>query len=220
MEQRTLKYGEWYWVDKAIIQKYARKVGFLAIVVYDFLASMADESQTCYPSQGYIAQSLGCSRRSVSRAIKSLVGELLISVWKTSGKRAAFTLLQVKSDTHGTDLRHGRPEDGTKGSINNNKEQERENNKFVGDLKTHDPIKEPHNGIEIQSKQELLAHDLAEGLNDTNHYSIYISYAKEYPEPFLRRVLAETKMTPDSKIRKSRAALFNYLLHHYARKGY
>jgi len=215
---RTMKPGEWYWANKAIVQKYPRKVGFLALAVYHLLASMVDESQTCYPSQKYVADILGCSRRSVARAVKRLLENKLIGIWKIPGKRSGYQLLQVRMDISDTDLRHRRPKDETSGSINNNTEQEENNKTFVRDPKCHNAIKELDLGDEIQSKQELLAHDLSEALDDQSHYALYLSYAKEYPEPFLRRVLAETRMTPDKKIRKSRAALFNYLLYHYAGK--
>lgn len=208
--------GAWYWADKAVIRKYSGNVGFLALAVYHLFASMADENQTCYPSQKYVADTLGCSRRSVARAVRRLAENKLISLWKAPGKRSGYRLLPVRMDTHDTDLRHGGPKGETNGSTNNNTEQEEDNNKFVRDSKCHDTIKEPDPGAGGESRHELLARDLAEGLNDRTHLTIYLSYAKQYSESFLRRVLAETKMTPDKKIRKSRAALFNYLMYHYA----
>ena len=211
--------GAWYWVDKAVIRKYSGNVGFLALAVYHLLASMADENQACYPSQKYLADTLGCSRRSVSRAIRRLEENKLISLWISPGKRSGYRLLPVRMDTYDTDLRHGRPKGKTNGSTNNNTEQEEDNNKFVCDSKCHNTIKRPETEAGDESKSELLAHDLAEALNDQSHYTIYLSYTKQYSESFLRRVLAETKMTPDRKIRKSRSALFNYLVYHYAGQG-
>ena len=214
-----MKHGEWYWADKAVIRKYSGNVGFLAIALYHLFASMADERQTCHPSQKYIADVLGCSRRSVSRAVKRLVENGLISLWKTPGKQSGYRLLPVRMDKDDADVRHGRPKGETNGITNNNTEQEEDNNKFVCDSKSHDAVKESLTGTEDKSRQELLAHDLAEALNDPAHFTIYLLYAKQYPESFLRRVLAETKMTPDTKIRKSRSALFNYLVYHYAGQG-
>ncbi len=211
-----MEHGGWYWADKAVIRKYSGSVGFLALAVYHLLASMADESQACYPSQKYVAETLGCSRRSVARAVRRLADNKLISLWKTPGKRSGYRLLPVRMGTHDTDLRHGRPEGMTNGNTNNNKEQEEKNNKVVCDSKCHDTIKGLEMGAGDKPRQELLAHDIAEALNDPNHYTIYLSYTKQYSESFLRRVLAETKMTPDRKIRKSRSALFNYLVYHYA----
>jgi len=214
---RTMKPGEWYWVDKAVVQKYARKVGFLAITAYHFLASMADESQNCYPSQKYVAEKLGCSRGAVSKAIKKLVDNRLIETGKRMRTSRMYHLLNLRMLPAETEMSTVGNQDVAQGNTNNNKEQDINNNNVVCVLKDY-TTKEPHNGTQIQSKQELLAHDITEALNDQSHYTIYLSYAKEYSEPFLRRVLAETKMTPDRKIRKSRAALFKYLLYHYAGK--
>jgi len=109
-------------------------------------------------------------------------------------------------------------QDVAQGNTNNNKEQNIDNNTFVSVKKSYTSIKLAYDGTNPESREELLANDLSEALDDQSHYALYLSYAKEYPEPFLRRVLAETRMTPDKKIRKSRAALFKYLLYHYAGK--
>ena len=37
IEIRDLRNGDWYWVHKAVIQKYAQKVGAIGIAVYNFL---------------------------------------------------------------------------------------------------------------------------------------------------------------------------------------
>lgn len=215
---RSMKHGKWYWVDKAVTQERARKEGLLAIGVYHFLASMTDESQSCYPSQKYIAKKIGCSRGSVNKAIKRLVEDKLISMWKTSGKRTVYQLLPVDVSDNGTEMSDKSTLDVSKADTNNNKETRDNNNNVVRAKKSHTTDEGLHKDGNPQTREELLAHDLSEALNDRKHYSIYLSYAKEYPESFLRRVLAETKLTPDSKIRKSRAALFNYLVHHYAGK--
>lgn len=216
---RSMKPGQWYWVDKAVVQEQARKEGLLAIGVYHFLASMADESQSCFPSQKYIARKLGCSRGSVNKVIKRLVEDKLISMWKTPGKRTVYQLLPVDMSDNGTGVSDKNTMDVSKADTNNNKRTRGNNDNVVSVHKNYATKDGLNDEADARSRQELLAHDLSAALNDQSHYSIYHSYAKQYSESFLRRVLAETKMTPDSKIRKSRAALFNYLLHHYAGKG-
>lgn len=67
-----------------------------------------------------------------------------------------------------------------------------------------------------QSRAELLACDLAEALNDRQTLSIYLLYAKRYPENLLRKILGEVMEIPDQQIKKSRAALFHYLVQKYA----
>lgn len=74
-------------------------------------------------------------------------------------------------------------------------------------------------GFKPRTEKELLAKDLAEALNDQKNLPLYLSYCKRYPEQLLRRVLSEVKELPSEKIKKSRGALFNYLVQQYVRKN-
>lgn len=95
LESRNLKDGDWYWVPKAIIQNYTPEVGALGIVVYNFLASMADKTQRCFPSQVYIARHLGYSRTAIHKAIKRLEQHGLIKREKRCGYHCVYRLLKV-----------------------------------------------------------------------------------------------------------------------------
>ena len=66
-----------------------------------------------------------------------------------------------------------------------------------------------------QMNYDLLAQDLAQELGDQSHLNLYRLYAKRYSESFLRRIVAEVKQTPLHKIKKSRGALFTYLIKRY-----
>lgn len=63
-----------------------------------------------------------------------------------------------------------------------------------------------------KTREELLALDLAEALEDIDGLPLYLSYAKKYPEGLLRQVLGEVKEIPADRIKKSRGALFNYMV--------
>ena len=71
--------------------------------------------------------------------------------------------------------------------------------------------------FEPQNKEELLAFDVATALNDLKNLAFYLANAKKYPEYIIRRTLAIVKGIPDAKIKKSRGALFNYLIKKYGR---
>lgn len=71
-----------------------------------------------------------------------------------------------------------------------------------------------------QSREELLAADLAIALGDRDNFSLYLKLASNYPEQLLRKVLAEVRKIPAEKIRKSRGALFTYLVKRYDRKTF
>ena len=62
------------------------------------------------------------------------------------------------------------------------------------------------------TKKELLARDLAAGLDDEENLRFYLSVCRKYPEEFLRKTYGQVKEIPLNKIKKSRGALFNYLI--------
>ena len=71
-------------------------------------------------------------------------------------------------------------------------------------------------------QQYDFAREMAEALNDTDALSLYISFVQKYKEEFLREILAKVLAMPSHKIRKTRGALFNYLVqqHDYSKKAY
>lgn len=69
------------------------------------------------------------------------------------------------------------------------------------------------------TKEELLARDLAEGLNDKASLGFYLSVCRKYPGSFLRKIYSQVKEIPANKIKKSKGALFNYLVQKYEKGG-
>ena len=208
--------GGWYWVSKAVIQEYAAKVGLLPVSVYHFLASMADKNQSCFPSQKYIAAHLGCSRASVSKAMRVLETYGLIKADKRSRYHCVYHLLKPQVPKGETQM-SSRGNSDVKGEDTNNTKRTILNNdnvtKVLSNAKT-DLLKE----CESKTREQLLAADLAESLKDHRSLKLYLSYAYRYPESLLREVLSQVKQTPEQKIRKSRGALFTYLLHQHAER--
>lgn len=70
-------------------------------------------------------------------------------------------------------------------------------------------------GEEQQARIELLAHELADGLGDRDHLARYRTHARRFPEHLLRRLLSEARAAPEHRIKRSKAALFEYLLKQY-----
>jgi len=70
------------------------------------------------------------------------------------------------------------------------------------------------------SKEEQLAYEIAEQLKDTEAIPLYLSYTKKYSEEFLRSRLARVMAIPDTKIRRSRGALFTFLIEQHAKEKY
>jgi DNA-binding transcriptional MocR family regulator len=214
IEVRDLRHGEWFWIDKAIVKEYVKKIGAVGIIVYTFLAAYADKKQSCFPSQKYIAEHIGYSRATVNKAVKKLEGYKLVKKGKKDRHYCKYLLLEIprckaeetKVSTTGNS--------GVK-QRNTNKNYITRNNNNVNEFKKILYSKPPENLKEgnPKTREECLAWDLAEALYDKRSLGVYLAYAKKYPEQLLRTVLSEVKeMALDDQIKKSRAALFTHIL--------
>jgi len=61
-----------------------------------------------------------------------------------------------------------------------------------------------------------LALELANTLNDMESLQAYVGMTQKYSEAFLRKVLTKVLSIPENKIRKTRGALFTYLVKQHA----
>lgn len=57
-----------------------------------------------------------------------------------------------------------------------------------------------------------LANEIAETLQDREALPLFLGYTRKYKEEHLRKILAKVMSIPDTQIRKSRGALFTYLM--------
>ncbi len=218
IEIRDLRNGGWYWVHKAVIREYAPKVGAIGIAVYNFLASLADSRQICFPSQRYIAEHLGYSRATINKKIKLLERSGLIKVDKRSRYHCVYHLLKVRCKPAETQMSTYGNSEFPQVDTNNNKLTRIINNIDIDDKNLLGSNFKLSNRFKPRTREELLAKDLAKALKDRKGFPLYLSYSKRYPESLLRKVLGEVKEIPDTRIRKSRGALFNHLIQKYAKK--
>ncbi len=216
-EVRDLRNGDWYWIHKAVIQEYTQKVGAMGIAVYNFLASLADRGQGCFPSQKYMAKCLGYSRSYINETLKVLERHGLIRIEKKGRYGRVYHLLKVRCGPERTQV-STIPNSRVDYSDTNDNERTRNINNIDMDDKNLSN-RNAHRGFKPRTRQELLALDLADALNDHKGLALYLSYARKYPEHLLRRTLGEVKEIPEERIRKSRAALFNHLVQQHAKKA-
>lgn len=57
-----------------------------------------------------------------------------------------------------------------------------------------------------------LANEIAETLKDREALPLYLQYTKKFQEAFLRKTLHRVMSIEESKIRRSRGALFTFLI--------
>jgi len=69
-----------------------------------------------------------------------------------------------------------------------------------------------------KNKKEQFAWDIAQTSDDKENLGLYISYCRRYPERIIWRAFGETKEFSADKIKKSRGALFTYLVKKYSNK--
>jgi len=219
---RDLRNGNWYWIHKAVIQKYTPKVGAIGIAVYNLLASLADSHQTCFPSQKYIAQCLNYSRATINKTLKRLKENGLIRIEKRDRYHCTYSLLKVRCKrgfTSNSRCKAGETQMSNRGNSDVN-QVNTNNNKLT--INNNDNIDNKNflnfdfKGFTPNTREELLALDVAKALNDHKGLPLYLSYCKRYPESLIRKTLGEVKEIPFEKIKKSQGALFNYLIQKYA----
>ena len=63
----------------------------------------------------------------------------------------------------------------------------------------------------MENKNEL-ALEIAEALNDIDSLQLFITFAERYPEEYLRKVLEKVLAIPQDRIKKTRGALFTFLV--------
>lgn len=63
-----------------------------------------------------------------------------------------------------------------------------------------------------------LAYELASALSDIESLKVYEGFTDTYTEEFLRKTLNKVMTIPERKIRKTRGALFTYLVQHNGRQ--
>ena len=207
---RKLPTGEWYWINRAVIQDAAR-IGIMGIAVYNVLASMANRNQECFPSQKHIADCLGRSRATVNRALKVLVEQGFVATAKRGPYRCCtYRLLEPRCNACETEMSHRRNRDVHPVDTNKNQLTRINNDIFVCVKK--EELQGAIEGKVGLTREELLARDLAGALAEPYNLAWYRSLARRYPESLLRQTLSEVRAFPESAIRKNHPALFTHAL--------
>jgi hypothetical protein len=80
-------------------------------------------------------------------------------------------------------------------------------------------VQEAVDNSAIKTKREHLAFMIAEAFNDLGQIKLYITYCKKHPLNIIYRAFSEAKNFPEERIKKSRAAIFFYLIKIYAHQS-
>jgi len=134
---------------------------------------------------------------------------------KSAEVRENMQLMDNKRQTEGTAVSHKTtppPAPPPRNAINILKpEKGRE-----GDTGERNQMSQPI-PFKPQNATDLLALDIARAFNDEHHLPTYRFFCDQYDETGVRRAFSEAKSIPDHKIKKSKSALFIYLIRKYAK---
>lgn len=67
-----------------------------------------------------------------------------------------------------------------------------------------------------KTKREHIAFMIAKAFNELEQVKLYTNYCKKYPLSTVYRAFSEAKSFPEERIKKSRKAIFFYLVKRYA----
>ena len=92
------------------------------------------------------------------------------------------------------------------------------NDLYIGDI--HDRrVVHTKQGDGDPSEEERLAFQVADGLGDVKNLRLYESYCKRYPTEIILTAYVRAREVSPDKIKKSRGALFNFLVQKYGGKN-
>ena len=86
-----------------------------------------------------------------------------------------------------------------------------------GNKKANDAAKKPKTSRKPAkpAKPNPLAQEIVQSFQDKDNLSFYEQVCSQYSEDLIRRILQKVQEIPDEKIKKSRGALFTYLIKQY-----
>ena len=145
---RDLRNGDWYWINKVILDEYGEKLKPIGIAIYNCLAAHANQEGFCFPSHKHIAKKIGASISSVQRGIRELIKLNLVRKGRQRYHNLYYLLKldrshrptsnQIgQSDQH---IGHTDRSDQSAGTTNKNKEKDLNKKNYVVDEKTVDNL--------------------------------------------------------------------------------
>jgi DNA replication protein DnaD len=152
---RDLRNGDWYWINKVLLEEYGEKIKPIGIAIYNCLAAHANQEGFCFPSHKHIANKIGASISSVQRGIRQLIKLNLVRKGRQRYHNLYYLLKldrshrptsnQIgQSDRH---IGHTDRSDQSAGTTNKNKEKDLNKKNYARDQKTVDNLEEMKKGL-------------------------------------------------------------------------
>ncbi len=147
---RDLRNGDWYWINKVLLDEYGEKLKPIGIAIYNCLAAHANQEGFCFPSHKHIAKKIGASISSVQRGIRELIKLNLVRKGRQRYHNLYY-LLKLDRSYRPTSNKLGQSDqyighadrsDQSAGTTNKNKEKDLNKKNYARDQKTVDNLEE------------------------------------------------------------------------------
>ena len=69
--------------------------------------------------------------------------------------------------------------------------------------------------IKYEPGETRLANEIADQLDDRGSLHLFLNFSRKYREDHLRKILEKVMSIPDRQIKKTRGALFTFLVHQH-----
>lgn len=96
IKTREMKDGDWYWISRDVLERYASKIGCIGLALYNAYASFARDKGYAFPSQKKIANLLGISVPTLIKYNRILEENGLIKIEKDREKQRTNTIYLLK----------------------------------------------------------------------------------------------------------------------------
>ena len=212
MRKRKKESSECRWcsLPKALFRNFSSTLGVNGLAIYSLLAAYADNQFRSKLNYHKISQKIGCTNAEAVRTLHMLEELHLLKSEPVNSETKSYRLLWIPpwGKTGEKMLEKSNPY-RIEYSINNKYDDD------IDGLISQIIFKQKMN----QFEETQFAYELAEALNDKEAIQMYISYVHRFSEALLREMLVKVLSVPENKIRKTRGALFNYLIQQHAAKA-
>jgi len=209
--------NRWFSMPTALFRKSSLILGANGLAIYSLLAAYADENFRSRLEYHKISRKLGCTKLEAIMALHELENLHLINAQPQNSRTKSYQLLWIPPWGKTCGKSWGKNEQKSAKKTRPYRFEYSIKYKIVNDIDGA-VNKLSFNNNMNQTDQTQFAYELAEALNDQEAIQMYIAYVNRFPEPLLREILVKVLSVPDYKIRKTRGALFNYLIQHHAHK--
>lgn len=196
-------------MPKALFQNFSSALGINGVAIYSLLAAYADNEFRSRLTYHKISKKIGSTNVEAVRTLHLLEDLHLIKSEPENSKTKCYRILWVPP--------WGKPGEKVLKKSSPYRIEYSINNKYDDDIDgliRRIIFKQKMN----QSEETQFAYELAEALNDREAIQMYLSYVHRFSEALLREILVKVLSVPENKIRKTRGALFNYLIQQHAAK--